>query len=389
MKNGKLSVFKSLPVFMAFIVMGFVDIIGVSTGYVKKDFGLQDKVAQLVPSMALVWFFFLSVPFGILLDRVGKKNMLNIGIVFTAIGMVIPFTCYTFPVMLTAFTFLGIGNTIIQVAANPLLHDVVPKDKYSSNLSLSQFVKAIISMTGPLLAAFMASWMGNWKLVFLVYGVTSLITLLWLFLTPIEEAGVGREASTFTSCFSLLKNRFILLMVLGIFAVVGADVGMNSNIANYLQAQFGLSLDEASLGISIYFAALMIGRVLGAILLNWVSPHLFFIATTLVCLLGILAMLLAPSLMFARIAIVIVGLGAANTFPLIFAISVEKMPDRLNEISGLMVMAIVGGAFVPPMMGYVSSTFGVLPSFWVLVAVMLYILSVSIFGFMNRKNKAV
>ena len=118
---------------MAYIVMGFVDIVGVSTGYIKKDFELADKVAQFIPSMALVWFFFLSVPTGLLLEKYGKRIVLNFGMLVTGLGMLIPFLHYSFPVMLVAFIFLGIGNTIVQVSANPLLHDVVPAEKYTNS----------------------------------------------------------------------------------------------------------------------------------------------------------------------------------------------------------------------------------------------------------------
>lgn len=380
MTSSKIKLKYALPVFMSFIVMGFVDIVGVATGYVKQDFGLSDKVAQFLPSMALMWFFFLSVPVGLLIDRYGKRRLLNIGMAITGVGMLIPFTFYNFPVMLTTFIFLGIGNTIVQVTANPLLHDVVVNEKFASSMSLAQFIKAICSLLGPILTTLMATTMGNWKLVFVIYAATSFISVLWLYLTPINEAKGNQSAATFKTCFSLLKNKFILLMVLGIFVTVGADVGMNSNIANFLQNQFNLSLENASLGISIYFTALMIGRFLGAVLLNWISPRNFLFITTLIALGSLVGFIAAPSLLLARVGIFMVGLGSANLFPLIFSIAVDKMPERVNEISGLMIMAVAGGAFIPPIMGYVSSTFGVVASFSVLVFVMLYLLGISIYS---------
>ena len=374
---------RASPVFLAYIVMGFVDIVGVSTGYIKNDFGLPDRLAQLIPSMALVWFFFLSVPTGLLLDRYGKKVMLNAGMGITGLGMLIPFVHYSFPVMLIAFIFLGIGNTIVQVSANPLLHDVVPREKFSSYMSLSQFIKAVSSLLGPIIATFLAMRAGNWKLVFLVYAITSFIAVGWLYFTRIREAELDQVPSTFRSCFSLLKDRFMLLMVLGIFLVVGADVGMNSNIANHLQSQHQVSLEKASLGISIYFTALMIGRFLGAVLLQWIPSRRFFIYTSLLALASMVLLVLSPSLLVTRVAIFLIGLGSANLFPLIFAISVDRLPARVNEISGLMVMAIAGGAVIPPMMGLISSAFGVLASFLVLVLVMTYLLVISIYA--NRK----
>ena len=379
----------SLPVFFSFIVMGFVDIVGVATGYIKKDFNLADNVAQVLPSMALVWFFFLSVPTGLLIERFGKKNMLNLGMAFTGFGMLIPFVNYSYPIMLTAFTFLGIGNTIVQVSANPLLHDVVPQAKYSSYLSLSQFIKAICSLLGPVIATFMASQLGNWKFVFIVYAITSFLSVLWLSMTPIIETKLDHAPSTFRSCFSLLNNKSILLMVIGIFLVVGADVGMNSNIANYLQNQFGLSLEKASLGISVYFAALMAGRFLGAVLLQWIKPKKFLVFTASISLISIVGLIFSPSLVVAESCIFLIGFGSANLFPLIFSITVDIFPSRINEISGLMIMAVAGGAFIPPIMGIVSSFFGVLASFMVLVMVMIYILGLSIYNQRMKKETIV
>ncbi len=377
MTSTKINLAKALPVFMTFIVMGFVDVVGVSTGYIQKDFGLQDSTAQLIPAMAFLWFLLLSVPTGIIQDKLGKRKVMNIGILITGLGMALPFVGYSFPIMLAAFVLLGIGNTIVQVAANPLLQDVTTKEKLSSFLSLAQFLKAITSLLGPIIATYMATRYGNWKLVFAVYAVTSFISLLWLTATKIEEHKSDREAATFRSCFGLLSDRFILLMVLGIFLIVGADVGMNSNIQNILTSLFGVSLEQASYGISIYFTALMISRFAGAVLLNFVKPGKFLIATSVLSILGLLVMIFAPSATIAQAGIFVTGLGAGNLFPLVFSIAINRMPDRSNEISGLMVMAIVGGAVVPPIMGIVSTNIGVIASVVVLIACMIYVLGVS------------
>jgi MFS transporter, FHS family, L-fucose permease len=378
--NSKTGLVKTLPVFMSFIVMGFVDIVGVATGFIKKDFGLTDDLAQLIPSMALFWFFVMSVPSGILQDKYGKRRMLNIGMLLTGLGMVIPFFHYSFPVMLAAFIVLGIGNTIVQVSANPLLHDVAPREKYASYMSLSQFIKAIVSLLGPIITTLMASAFGNWKLVFGIYALTSVLSVVWLYFTNIEESRSEHGVATFKSCFSLLKNKFIVVMVLGIFMLVGCDVGMNSNIANFLQNNFGLTLERASLGISLYFAALMIGRFSGAIILNWISSRKFLLLTAIVALISLVAMLVVKSVVVVQVAIFMVGLGSANLFPLIFSIAVEKMPGRANEVSGLMIMAVSGGAFLPPLMGLVSTNVGITASFLVLVAAMIYLVGAGMYS---------
>ena len=245
MRNSKIELQKLLPVFMSFLVMGFVDIIGVATGYVKQDFQLTDFIAQFLPMMVLLWFFVLSVPVGVLQDKYGKRNMLNIGMVIQAIGLGLPFVHYSFAMMFASFILLGIGNTVIQVSSNPLLQDVSPEDKLASYMSTSQFVKAIISFSGPIIASFMATHFGNWKLVFVVYGITSLFAALWLSMTPIKESKPDRKPASFASCFGLLRNSFVAFMALSIFLIVGAEVAINTNIANILIAKYRITLDTA------------------------------------------------------------------------------------------------------------------------------------------------
>ena len=171
MTTTKIEIRKMAPVLMSFIVMGFVDIIGIATNYVKKDFELTEFIAQFLPMMVLLWFFVLSVPAGVLQDKYGKRNMLNIGMILQAIGLGLPFLHYSFPMMFASFILLGIGNTIIQVSANPLLQDVTPSEKLPSLMSTSQFVKAIISFLGPIITTKICfNMLGNWKYVLAIYG---------------------------------------------------------------------------------------------------------------------------------------------------------------------------------------------------------------------------
>lgn len=379
MNKPKIELWKILPVFLSFIVMGFVDIIGVATGYIKQDFRLTYFVAQFLPMMVLLWFFVLSVPVGILQDKHGKRKMLLIGMVIQAIGLGIPFIHYSFAMMLASFILLGIGNTIIQVSANPLLQDVTPSEKLASYMSTSQFVKAIISFSGPLIATFMARSFGNWKLVLAVYGITSLLAAFWLWMTPIVESKPARNPASFASCFGLLKNRFIALMAFSIFLIVGVEVAINTNISNVLIAKYRISLETAVVGISIFFAGETVSRFLGAIILNWIKPRLFLLLISLLSIAGIWGIFLSPGNIIAYAFIFITGLGIGNMFPIIFSLALEKMPERANEISGLLIMAVSGGAVIPLVMGFVSTVLGPIASVSVIGACMLFILWVSFY----------
>ena len=379
MNKSKIGMQKLLPVFLSFMVMGFVDIIGVATNYVKQDFALTDFIAQFLPMMVLLWFFVLSVPAGVLQDKIGKRNMLNLGMVIQAIGLGIPFIHYSFPMMFASFILLGIGNTIIQVSANPLLQDVSLATKLASYMSISQFVKAMVSFAGPIIATFLARSFGDWKLVLAVYGITSLLATFWLSMTPIVESKPDRKPASFASCFGLLKNRFVALMALSIFLIVGAEVAINTNIQNILVSKYGITLETAAYGISFFFAGETISRFLGAIILNWIKPRFFLFLIAILSLIGVSGVFLAPNNSIAFASIFIIGMGVGNMFPIIFSLALAKMPDRSNEISGLLIMAVSGGAVIPLLTGLVSTTLGPLFSILVIGACMIYILWVSFY----------
>jgi len=363
-----------LPIFMSFYVMGFVDLVGVATGYVKQDFGLSDSVAQLLPSIVFIWFALFSIPTGIFQDRKGKKFTVILAMMITGLGMIPPLVYYSYFTAVMGFMIIGIGNTILQVSANPLLLDNSSDETKAANLSLSQFIKAIASMLGPVIVAGLAKYTGNWRLVFPLYAVISFLSAFWLYSIKIEESRPEKEPASLKTVVQILKNPFVLIMVLSIFFQVGFDVSMNSNIANYLKTRYNISLETASLGISIYFASLMVGRLLGSILLRKVNTKIFLITSTLVTLTGLLCILASPTPRLTWVLIFITGLGFSNIFPLVFALTVERKPAYANEISGLVILAVSGGAVIPPIAGILTEKYGVTSVIYVLIFCTLYTL---------------
>ncbi len=362
-----------VPVFLSFYIMGFVDLVGVATGYIKQDFNLSDSMAQLLPSMVFIWFALVSIPTGIFQDRRGKKKTVTLSMLITGIGLVIPFVHYSYATVVIAFIILGIGNTILQVSANPLLIDISSKESKAANLSLSQFIKAIASMLGPILTAVLARYTGNWKIIFPIYAILSVLAALWLSSVKIEESKPDKEPATLKTVLRLFKVKYIVVMLLSVFFMVGFDVAINSNIANFLSTRFSINLETASMGISVYFAALMVGRFAGAFLLRKLNITKFLIFSTILTLVGLAGIIGISNLSLAWVMIFITGLGFSNIFPIIFTIAIEKRPEYANEISGMIILAVCGGAVIPPIMGVISDSFGVTQSLFVLVACILYV----------------
>jgi fucose permease len=379
MNTQKINLTKIAPVLMAFFVMSFVDLVGIGVDRVSTDMNLSATLAQLIPSAAFLWFLLLSVPVGVLQSRLGKRFMLNIGMGVTALGLLVPYFSYSFSMVLVGFALLGIGNTIVQVSANPLLVDVVPGNRTSSFLSFSQFIKAIGSMLGPFAAVFFASEFGDWKLLFLVFGVVSILSVLWLGTVKIEESKQEGPKASLASSFKLLGNGFVLIMVLSIFLVVGIDVGFNSNSGQFLIKHFGVEQTAAESGRSVYFFGRMLGTFAGAIMLTRISSRKFFMWTSLLGILFLIAILLIRSTAVAWVLVFLIGLAIANIWPLVFSIAVEKYPTRSNEISGLMMMAISGGAVIPLLIGWISDISSIAIGMTVLIACMIYLWAVSMY----------
>lgn len=365
------------PILFGFFVMGFADVVGIATNYVKVDFSLSDTLANLLPMMVFLWFVLFSIPTGILMGKVGRRNTVVIALAITALAMLLPLFFYDFPCILLTFALLGIGNTILQVSLNPMVANVVNPDRITSVLTLGQFIKAISSFLGPIIAGVAASFWGDWKLIFAVYSVTTLISTIWLIsIIPgkekLEEAHV-----TFGTTVSLFSDKYIVSLFLGILFIVGIDVGLNTTIPKLLMDRTGMPLSEAGLGTSLYFAARTIGSFVGALLLAKLSASRFLKYSMFVAIVAFVLLLAVPATWSMFVMIVIVGLACANVFSIIFSFALQHKPERANEISALMIMGVSGGALITPLMGVVADGFGQVAGLSILLLCLLYICLIS------------
>jgi len=353
-----------LPVLFGFFVMGFCDVVGITSAHVKEDLlgsyspEFRDTLSNLIPVALFSMFLIFSIPTGMLMNRIGRKKTVILSNILTIIAMFLPLIDYTFFISLLAFALLGIANTILQVSLNPLLTNVVQGDKLTSNLTAGQFVKAISSFSAPFIAAFAATLLGRWQYIFPIYAVITLLSTLWLMATPIKEAPVHVEANTFGSVIRILKDKRIVLYFLGILFVVGVDVGINTTSSKILMERCGLSSIEAGYGPSVYFAFRTLGTFLGAFFLARYASTKFFRWNILVAIIALIALLFAGDKMMVFALFAIIGFTIANIFPIIFAMAIQARPDKANEISGLMITGVFGGAIIPFFMGVLSDAIG-------------------------------
>lgn len=344
-----------IPVMFSFFTMGFVDLVGIATNYVKADFHLSDTLANLLPSMVFFWFLIFSVPTGMLMNKIGQRKTVLLSIVVTVAALLLPMINYSFASMLISFSLLGIGNTLMQVSLNPLLSNIVSGNRLASTLTLGQFVKAIASFLAPIIAGWAAVSWGNWKLLFLIFLVIAVIACVLLGMTHIDESSsVETKSSTFGECFALLADKVVLISFLGIVCHVGIDVGLNLTAPKLLMERLDMTLAGAGLATSVYFLFRTIGCFSGAFLLAYFPMKKVFIVSVLMMVAAMIGLFTMQSLAAHYVCIALVGLGNSNIFSMLFSRALLHLPNRKNEVSGLMIMGLFGGTIFPLFMGIVS-----------------------------------
>lgn len=367
---------RTTPIFFAFFVMGFVDAVGTLVGFAKEEYQLSGFMAGLLPFFGFVAFALFSVPGGVLMDRKGKKFLMLLSLGIVLVGEALPAVTTGYLLLVAAIFLVGIGMTLLQVGGNPIMRDVSEEGRYARNLTFAQFIKGLGSIAGPAVAIALVSRGLPWNSIFTVFGLFVAVTFVGVaFLKADGKTGAeDKPPASIGSSFALLKNPYVFLMIFGLFLYVGAEVGVNSWIATFLSEKFELELGSlATGGIAFFFVALSTGRLLGSLILNFMSARQFLVVTALVSVLGMLGIILGTKEV-AVASIFLAGLGFGNVFPLIFSILIDRMPDRSAELSGLLCMAIAGGAVMPLIMGAVNDGFGITGAMVVPFLSCLYIL---------------
>lgn len=357
MKYGRL-----IPVMLCFFAMGFVDLVGIASNYVKADLGLNDSQANIFPSLVFFWFLIFSVPTGMLMNRIGRKRTVLLSLIVTAVSLLLPLFGDGYGLMLCSFSLLGIGNALMQTSLNPLLSNIISGDRLASSLTFGQFVKAIASFLAPYIAMWGATqaiptFGLGWRVLFPIYMVVAVIAVLWLSSTPIEEEKPDK-ASSFADCLRLLGQPFILLCFIGIVCHVGIDVGTNTTAPKLLMERVGLTLEEAGFATSLYFIFRTAGCLLGTFILQHLSARRFLGISVACMLIAMVGLLVSDAHYIIYVCIALIGFGNSNVFPIIFAQALTAVPNKKNEVSGLMIMGLFGGTVFPLLMGVASDAIG-------------------------------
>jgi len=359
-KTNKLAL---IPVMLCFFCMGFVDLVGIASNYVKEDLALNDSTANIFPSLVFFWFLIFSVPTGMLMNKIGRKNTVLLSLGVTVLSLLIPLFGNNFAIMLIAFSLLGIGNALMQTSLNPLVSTVMGGGNLASTLTFGQFIKAIASFLAPYLAMWGAtqvipSFGYDWRILFAIYFVIGILATALLGVTPIDEPKIEGKASTFAECFKLLGTPIVLLSFFGIMCHVGIDVGTNTTAPKILMERLDMTLNDAAFATSLYFIFRTIGCLTGSFFLRVLPTRTFFIISVVMMALSMCGLFIGTEKWMLYAAIALVGYGNSNIFSICFAQALTSMPEKQNEVSGLMIMGLFGGTIFPLLMGFASDAIG-------------------------------
>ena len=368
-----------VPVMLCFFAMGFVDLVGIASNYVKEDLQLSDSTANVLPSLVFFWFLIFSVPTGMLMNKIGRKNTVLLSLAVTVVSLLLPLFGESFELMLVSFSLLGIGNALMQTSLNPLVSSVIKGGNLASTLTFGQFVKAIASFMAPYIAmwgamAAMPTFGLGWRVLFPVYMIIGIAASILLVSTPIEEEP-SDKASSVVDCVKLLSRPVILLSFLGIMCHVGIDVGTNTTAPKILMERHEMTLNDAAFATSLYFIFRTIGCLTGSFFLRVMSNRLFFIISVVMMALSMIGLAFGTSKEILYVAIALVGYGNSNIFSLVFTQALLSDTTRQNEISGLMIMGLFGGTVFPLLMGFASDAMGQVGAVAVMAIGVIYLFS--------------
>lgn len=376
-QDNKIS-FAALPVLFGFFVMGFCDIVGISSDYAASAFGWSATMAGLIPSAVFIWFFFIGIPVGLLMNCIGRKNTVLLSCLVTVLGMLIPLVTYNGVTTIVAYALLGIGNAILQVSLNPLLGNVVKnKDLLTSTLTAGQVVKAISSFVGPFIVVGAIEYFGEgdeqkWYLCFPVMGVITLLSGVWIWLTPIEREIHTADSTGISSTLALLKNPTILLLFFGIFFAVGTDVSTNFISSKIMISRFGYTKEMAGMAPQVYFVLRTIGAFAGVFALTKISEQKYFQYNIILCIAAVLCLAFVDNDVIDFICIGAIGFLCSCVFPIVYGMAIKAVPEKANEISGLMIMAVAGGT-VSFIVGAANDALGIVGGIFVILLEVLYL----------------
>jgi FHS family L-fucose permease-like MFS transporter len=377
-----------------FFIFGFITCLNdILVPHLKSLFKLSYMQAALVQFCFFSAYFFASLPSGKIVTRLGYKRGTVLGLLVAAVGCLLfyPAAGYqSYPLFLTGLFVLASGITLIQVAVNPYVAILGPSETASARLNLAQAFNSLGTTLAPLFGSLLilSASMNSEKQVqgpylTLALALVGLAVFMALFRLPVIEGTTPQNSKDGAQPLpSMRAYRHLILGAVGIFCYVGAEVAIGSYLVNFLGLSEvgGLPAAQAAKFISLYWGGAMVGRFIGAFVMRKIKPGQV-LAFSAVCaaLLVLVAMLTHGHL--AMGAILAVGFFNSIMFPTIFTLAIDGLGENTAKGSGILCMAIVGGAVIPLFQGTLADQLGLHHSFVLPVLCYLFIIYYGMKGY--------
>ena len=365
-----------------FFLWGFITVLNdVLIPRLKGVFDLTYFEAMLVQFCFFGAYFIVSIPAGILVKQLGYKKGILTGLIVASIGCMLFYPAvvvHEYWLFLGALFVLAAGVTVLQVSANPYVAALGPEKTASSRLNLAQALNALGTTVGPYVGGILffgtagtlaasAASAESVKVPYLMLAAALLlIAIIFAFIKLPEIEAHKEENNAAIESRSLTQAPHLTMGVLAIFCYVGGEVAIGSFLVNYFgEAHIaGLEENAAAALISYYWGGAMVGRFIGSALLQKIAPSkaIAFNAFSVIALLLITIFTQGDVALYSVLAI---GLFNSIMFPTIFSVAIEKLGSLTSKGSGWLCLAIVGGALVPLLQGFIADTVNIQQSFFV------------------------
>lgn len=362
--------------------------------HLKGLFNLTFTQAMLVQFTFFGAYFLMSLPAGKIISKIGYKSGIVLGLVIAGIGALLFYPAATFlsyGFFLFAFFVLASGIVILQVAANPFVAALGSPETASSRLNLTQGFNSVGTTVAPMFGAYLILDNNSDDLISQASAVQmpyiglavalGLIALVFAFvkLPKIIDAEEQKAEG------SAWNHSHLVLGALAIFMYVGAEVSIGSALVSYLGSDALNLFGEAQAAgyVSIFWGGAMVGRFIGSAIMHKISSNkLLAINAIMVVVLVLISMMTEGYI--ALWSIVLVGLFNSIMFPTIFTLAIDGLGQHTSQGSGILCLAIVGGAIVPLLMGVLADNFGLQNSFIITVLCYAYIFYYAVKGFKHN-----
>jgi MFS transporter, FHS family, L-fucose permease len=383
-----------------FFMWGFITCLNdILVPYLKGLFDLSYTQALLIQFCFFSAYFVVSVPAGMLVSRIGYQSGIVTGLLVAGAGCLLFYpaaAAHYYPLFLLALFVLAAGITILQVAANPYVSVLGKAETASSRLTMTQAFNSL----GTTVAPFFGAWLifggmdaptpgdvteSTVQLPYLLLAAA--LILMALIFAFLRLPKLGKKDADITVTGAAWQYRHLVLGALGIFVYVGAEVGIGSFLVSYItQPDIGaLEAQTASHYIAWYFGGAMVGRFIGAVVMQKLKPGKV-LAFNAICAVALLALTMSSNGQLAMWSILLVGLCNSIMFPTIFSLAIHGLKQHTGQGSGILCLAIVGGAVLPLAQAALADSFGVQPAFIIPLLCYVYI---AYYGIAGSKPRSV